>query len=68
MPNRQWKSTGEEQKLLEQLFRERLIEECDTAVNVQRKYPEFKDFSQRVFSSHFRLTKAKFGGYGNIFR
>lgn len=65
--SKQWKESppGPEQLALESMFENDSIEEYDTPGTVQRRTPMFQPFSERVFSTHFRKTKAKLGGYGN---
>lgn len=62
--SRQWKETGPEQKILEELFESDEITEFDTAETVHNRYSTFHPFNDRVFNTHFRKTKAKKGGYG----
>jgi hypothetical protein len=54
-----WKEDGEEQKLLEDLFKEGFIGEKDTSASVQNKDVSFSRFSSAVFGAHFRKTKKK---------
>lgn len=60
---KQWKETppGQEQKFLENLFINNEIEESDTPVMVKNKHPIFHGFSAKIFGTHFRKTRAKFG-------
>lgn len=58
---KKWTEKGEEQKELERLFKEHLIDETDTPNSVREKHKLFLPFSSKVFGVHFRLTKAKLG-------
>lgn len=60
---KQWKETppGPEQKELERLFKAKLIKPEDTIQDVRNSNPLFKQFSSRIFSAHFRKTRAKLG-------
>lgn len=63
---KQWKENppGFEQLALTDMFENGSITDCDTAELVQANNPIFKDYSARVFLTHFRKTKAKVGGFG----
>lgn len=63
VPLKIWRESGPEQKELEKLFRNKTIDDMDTPSVVRSKYPIFREFSLRVFSNHFRQTKAKLGCY-----
>lgn len=57
-----WRSNppGPEQIELNRLFQDGDILDTDTANSVRITYPMFRDFSQRVFTYHFKKTKEKF--------
>lgn len=61
--NKMWreKPPGEEQQLLDNLFKTNVITELDSAQNIRSKYPIFQNVSSKVFAVHFRKTRAKFG-------
>lgn len=64
-----WKETppGPEQKELERLFKNNLIEPKATPNTVRMNNTMFMEFSPRVFAVHFRKTKAKYGLFGSFF-
>lgn len=57
MPKKVWRSGGEEQQFLEELFQKRELNAESRATDVQSAYPIFKDFSEAVFRIHFSKTK-----------
>ncbi|KAJ6639426.1 hypothetical protein Bhyg_12170, partial [Pseudolycoriella hygida] len=61
--SKQWKVSppGPEQLALEAMFENDAIEEFETPASVQKSNPLLQPFTERVFSTHFRKTKAKFG-------
>lgn len=63
-----WKETppGPEQKELNKLFSNNLISDDETASQIRRKYAIFAEFSPRVFNTHFKKTKAKYGAYSKL--
>lgn len=68
-PNKiQWRErpAGPEQLLLESMFEDGTIDVYCTPESVRNMRMEFREFSPRVFASHFRKTKAKFGGFGKM--
>ncbi|XP_037032075.1 uncharacterized protein LOC119071302 [Bradysia coprophila] len=62
-PYKIWKTKppGEEQRELNRLFEEGKISESMTADFVREKWHIFQSVSPKVFATHFRTTKAKFG-------
>lgn len=58
-----WKESppGPEQKELERLFANNLISVMDSPNQIMLKHPIFKGFTERVFLTHFKKTKAKMG-------
>lgn len=66
---KQWKEypPGPEQLALVDMFEKGEIKDYDTSDTAQAKNPLFKDFSERVFLTHFRKTKARLGGFGNLY-
>jgi len=55
-----WKSDGKEQKYLENLFRDEMINASMKPSDVQQKYPIFNGFSSAVFRQHWSKTKRMF--------
>ncbi|KAJ6647637.1 hypothetical protein Bhyg_03104 [Pseudolycoriella hygida] len=66
--SRQWKESppGPEQLALEELFENGEIADSDTPTQIQQRHPIFAQFTNRVFYTHFRKTKAKMGGYAKV--
>lgn len=62
---KQWKSNGPEQALLDKMFEDGTIEDWETPAVVQARDPIFKQFSERVFTNHFRGAKLAAGSSGN---
>lgn len=62
-PIKNWKESppGAEQKELNRMFQNKLINESDTPNDIRLKNSLFMEFSPRVFAVHFRKTKAKVG-------
>lgn len=56
-----------EQLELERMFKSNEIGPSASADSIRRSNPMFLRFSSQVFGNHFRTTKAKLGGCGNIF-
>lgn len=67
MPRWQENPPGPEQIELEDKFNQGLIEDWETPESIRDKSETFKTFSERVFATHFRKTKARLGGYGNSY-
>lgn len=67
---KQWKERppDPEQLILEDMFENGMIDQYATAESVRNMRTEFKEFSSRVFASHYRKTKARFGVFGMIIR
>lgn len=68
-PNNIWKvkPPGKEQLELERMFKSNLISPTATADSIRKSSPMFQRFNAQVFGNKFRATKAKLGGFGNIF-
>lgn len=68
LSTKQWKESppGPEQRELDRLFANNLIDESDCPNDVRKKHPIFLDFSAKVFGVHFRKTKAKSGKFSKL--
>lgn len=58
-----WKENGPEQKELNRLFQNKIINVTDSARDIRNKFPMFQEYSTAVFANHFRKTRANFGIY-----
>lgn len=65
--NKMWTSKGEEQKLLEKLFREKEVNATMKPSEVQRKHQLFHGFTAAVFRKHWNSTKLMFTAGKSIF-
>lgn len=52
---------GSEQKELERMFLDNEINYFSAIEDVQRTNPMFMEFSEKIFSAHFRRTRAFLG-------
>lgn len=67
---KQWKESppGPEQKELERLFQNKIIDVSDTPNKIRLTNPMFMQFNARTFATHYRKTKAKYGFQGNPYK
>lgn len=56
-----WKESGPEQKQLDEMFSNGLIDDNTSPKDIRENNPEFKKYSAQVFNAHFRKTKNKIG-------
>lgn len=66
---KQWKESppGPEQLELERMFENNIIDETHTSDSVRKMNTLFMAFSPKIFSTHYRKTKAKLGLFGIFF-
>lgn len=58
---KRWDSSGEEQKFLDNLFKENKIEVDAKPNSIRLQHTIFAKFSADVFRAHFNLARQKFG-------
>ncbi|KAJ6642863.1 hypothetical protein Bhyg_07819 [Pseudolycoriella hygida] len=62
-PAKTWTEKGPEQKELERMFKNKLVDEAAAPNKIRQAHPLFMAHSARVLAAHFCKTRAKFGAY-----